>query len=172
MINFKNIEYLKSGNDKQQIAYNELIELNIFKNLEIYNPILTGTIPIEIDIEESDLDIICECKNHDVFAEKLRQLYGDKKGFKLHIKTFQGLKSTIASFRAKYFKIEVFGQNILTEKQNAYRHMLIEYKLLKENGIKFKNEIIKLKKDGLKTEAAFAKLLGIKGNPYNELLKL
>lgn len=172
MIDFKKIEYLKVGNNRQQIAYNELVELNIFNDLEIYNPILTGTIPIEIDIQKSDLDIICECKNHDVFAKRLKQLYGNKKDFKLHTKIFQGLQSTIASFYGNYFEIEVFGQNIPTEKQNAYMHMLIEHKILKEREIKFKNEIIKLKKDGLKTEAAFAKLLGIKGNPYDELLKL
>ncbi len=172
MINFTNIEYLKHGNKKQQIAYAELITLNIFNSLSKYKPILAGTIPIEIDLPESDLDIICECENHENFAEKLIKLYGKQKYFKLNSNMCKGVKSTVASFDGKNFKIEIFGQNIPSEKQNAYRHMLIEHKLLKENGIKFKNEIIKLKKNGLKTEPAFAKLLGITGNSYDELLKL
>jgi len=172
MINFKNIKYLKEGNNRQQIAFNELIELNILKDLSKYNPVLAGTIPIEIDLPESDLDIICECKNHKFFSKKIIYLYGDKNNFKISLKQFNGIKSTVASFTGKSFKIEIFGQSIPIEKQNAYRHMIIEYKLLKEKGIKFKNEIIKLKKSGLKTEPAFAKLLGISGNPYIELLKL
>ena len=172
MLDFKNIEYLKAGNKKQQLAYNELIRLKIFTDLEDYNPILTGTIPIEINIPESDLDIICECQNHDKFTEDLTKLFGKQNNFSISTKLHKGITSTIAEFTGKYFIIEIFGQNMPTEKQNAYKHMLIEHRLLEENGIIFKNEIIKLKKAGLKTEPAFAQLLGIEGNPYDELLKI
>jgi hypothetical protein len=50
--------------------------------------------------------------------------------------------------------------------------MIIESRILKEKGIDFKEKIIKLKSSGIKTEPAFAKLLGLNGNPYVELLKL
>ncbi len=50
--------------------------------------------------------------------------------------------------------------------------MITEHAILKEKGKNFKQEIIKLKASGLKTEPAFAKLLGIEGDPYEELLKL
>ncbi len=50
--------------------------------------------------------------------------------------------------------------------------MLIEYKLLLEKGEEFRKEIISLKKQGYKTEPAFAKLLGVEGNAYEGLLKL
>ncbi|WP_343330978.1 DUF4269 domain-containing protein [Polaribacter staleyi] len=56
--------------------------------------------------------------------------------------------------------------------QNAYRHMIVENKILKEKGFEFKQSIKKLKSNGTKTEPAFAKLLGLEGNPYTELLKL
>ena len=170
--NFKNIEYLKYGNERQKLAYSEIINLNIFESLKKFNPILTGTIPIGIDLPKSDLDIICECQNHSEFSELLTTLFSNQNGFKISSTKQDGIESTIAEFKTENFLFEVFGQNIPTEKQNAYRHMLVENKILLEKGLEFKQEIIKLKSSGLKTEPAFAKLLGLSGNPYVELLKL
>jgi len=171
MINFKNIEYLKFGNIRQKEAYFELKELKIFENLKKYKPILTGTIPLEIDLPESDLDIICQCTNHDEFSKLLSELFEDYNEFKIKSKKYNGVKSTIVKFKTDKFKIEVFGQSIPTNHQNAYKHMVIEYKILNEKGAEFKTEIINLKMNGLNTEASFAKLLGLEGNPYEELLK-
>lgn len=170
MHDFKNIDYLKNGNIRQQAAYKEIIRLHILTDLIEYNPILTGTIPIDIDIAESDLDIICECRNHKEFSNKIIDLYGKQKRFRIKTELYNGIKSTIAEFKGPTFNIEIFGQDIPTKEQNAYKHMMIEYKILKEKGKAFKNEIIKLKQNGMKTEPAFAQLLGIKGNPYNKLL--
>lgn len=68
------------------------------------------------------------------------------------------------------FPIEIFGQNKPTTQQNAYLHMVAEYKILQEKGEKFKQKIIELKKQGIKTEPAFGMLLGLE-NPYEDLLK-
>lgn len=172
MIDFSNIEYLKTGNPRQQLAYQELTDLNLMPLLQQYNPILAGTIPIDIDLPESDLDIICECKDHQAFAQDLVRLYGKQKDFKIYQHKHDDFLSTIANFRARHFEIEIFGQNLASTQQNAYRHMLIEHRLLEENGLAFKERIRALKAAGLKTEPAFAKLLGLSGNPYEALLKL
>lgn len=172
MIDFKNIEYLKTGNNKQKMAFKILGEIEIFDKLKKYNPILAGTIPIDIDLPESDLDIICECSNHEEFRNEITRLFSNYSNFKINKIIQNGIESSIANFYYSDFEIEIFAQNIPTHKQNAYKHMLIEHSLLLENGPKFKNEIIKLKSQGFKTEAAFAKILNIKGNPYLELLKL
>ena len=169
---FKNIEYLKQGNERQKLAFDEINKHKIFKTLEKYNPILTGTIPIEIDLPESDLDIICKCENHSEFKIYLTKKFSEKEGFKVYSKKQDGIESTIAEFKTENFLFEIFGQNIPTEKQNAYRHMIIEYRILNEKGFNFKQKIKKLKSNGLKTEPAFAKLLSLKGNPYTELLNL
>ena len=169
---FTNIEYLKSGNKRQQRAYELLTKLSIFEQLRTYKPILTGTIPIEIDLPESDLDIICECTNHGKFAQILTSLFGDMRNFKIRTSKWNGLLSTIVTFQADEFEIEVFGQNVPTQNQNAYRHMIIEHRILKEKDAVFKSEIIRLKREGIKTEPAFAKLLGLQGDPYEELLKI
>ncbi len=172
MTDFKNIEYLKIGNKRQRNAYFALHELEIFDYLKKYNPILTGTIPIDIDLPDSDLDIICECKDHNSYAKDLTDKFSKYLDFQIWRNTHHGVKSTIASFSYKGRKIEIFGQNIPTYKQNSFRHMLIERQILQEKGTEFKNQIVELKKQGIKTEPAFAKLLGLEGDPYFELLKL
>ncbi|RYD74479.1 MAG: DUF4269 domain-containing protein, partial [Sphingobacteriales bacterium] len=82
------------------------------------------------------------------------------------------LNSLKANFFINNFEFEIFGQNIHTEDQNAYRHMLVEHKILQEKGEDFRKQIIELKNQGYKTEVAFAKLLALKGDAYEELLKL
>lgn len=147
------------------------MELSVFESLALYNPILTGTIPIEIDLPESDLDIICQCSDHDEFARTVTDLYSNKEKFRLRTKAWNGLRSTIATFQSDNFEIEIFGQDCPTKNQSAYKHMVVEHKILKANNSDFKTEIIRLKQAGLKTEPAFAKLLGLAGNPYEELLR-
>lgn len=171
MIDFTNIDYLKAGNHRQQKAYAELTEISIFENLKGYQPILTGTIPLGIDIPESDLDIICQCSDHLQFAKTLNTLYSNKIGYQIRTSNSYDLESTIVTFQSGDFEIEIFGQDRPTEHQNAYRHMLVEHKILNSKNNKFRAEIIRLKTEGLKTEPAFARLLGLEGNPYEELLK-
>ncbi|MEH3111904.1 DUF4269 domain-containing protein [Pedobacter terrae] len=170
MINFLNISYLQSGNEKQKKAYQVLTDNKILEKLAPYQPILVGTIPINIDIENSDLDIICDVQDKVTFTEILTNYFQSEKGFKItKNSTFKSIK---ANFFIDDFEFEIFGQAIPTIKQNAYRHMLIEYQLLLEKGEIFRQEIIALKKQGYKTEPAFAKLLEIEGNAYEELLKV
>ena len=171
-IDFTNIEYLKRGNNQQKLAYFEIVKLGIFEKLKNYNPLLTGTIPIEIDLPESDLDIICECENHKEFSKLLIKNFGDKMDFKINVTELNGIKSTVVEFKTDNYTFEIFGQNVPTEKQNAYRHMIVEHWILEQKGTEFKNEIKILKSKGIKTEPAFAKALGLNGNPYNEILNL
>ncbi|WP_345742010.1 DUF4269 domain-containing protein [Cellulophaga baltica] len=171
-MNFRNIEYLKSGNERQKLAFSEIKKYKVLEKLKKYNPILAGTIPIEIDVPESDLDIICECQNHSEFKAYLLDQFSQKKDFKVYSILQNDIESTIAEFKTENFLFEIFGQNIPTERQDAYRHMIIERNILEEKGFEFKQKVKDLKSSGIKTEPAFAKLLGLEGNPYIELLKL
>ena len=172
MVNdFRNIDYLLRGNSAQKAAHNELTALRLFETFADFKPILTGTIPIEINIDSSDLDIVCEFKDIDHFVDYVKSQYGSMEGFGINMKEFYGIPSVVARFRGKYFDLEIFGQDVPSDQQNAYRHMLIEYRILEHFGPEFRVEIIKLKKSGYKTEPAFAKLLGIKGDPYLGLLR-
>lgn len=171
MINFKNPSYLKNGNPKQKLAYKELMDFKLFEKLSNYQPVLCGTIPIEIDTEESDLDIICQCTDLDAFTKDIELYFNTEKNFSITRKIIGSQMSVVARFQGTNFLIEIFGQNLPIEKQNAYRHMLIEAKILKKSGNNFRKRIIELKEKGMKTEPAFAKLLDLEGDPYLALLK-
>lgn len=171
MIDFTTIDYLNKGNKKQRKAYEVFTKYQIFEKLKKFSPILAGTIPIEIDVEESDLDIICEVKNENDFIEFLNQNFKDHNNFSLQKITINNEKSIVLNFMLEGFPIEIFGQNKPAIEQNAYRHMIAEYKILKERGEDFKQKIIELKKKGIKTEPAFGILLGLE-KPYEDLLKL
>lgn len=168
MINFLDISYLKTGNARQVKAYYILKNNEILNKLKAFSPILVGTIPINIDIEGSDLDIVCYVQNKEEFKHKLKLYFGNEKDFL--ISENQKYNAIKVNFFLENFEIEIFGQNIPTQEQNAYLHMLIEHKLLLEKDENFRKEIIALKKQGYKTEPAFAKLLGLRGNPYQALL--
>ncbi len=166
MIDFTSIEYLKNGNPKQQRCCTLLQELGIFEKLKTYTPLLTGTIPIEIDTDTSDLDIICEAHDYQVFDREVEQYFGNQAKFVVT----KPKTSTCIGFWYKGMEIEIYANPTPVILQNAYRHMLVEYRLLRLFGEEFKRKIIELKKGGLKTEPAFAKLLSVNGNPYDGLL--
>jgi len=168
-MDFLSIEYLKEGNERQKLAYQTLVTHQILEKLAVYHPILTGTIPINIDIENSDLDIICYWKEKREFVERLTNSFSSETAFNLRIGKSDD--SLICNFKLDNFEIEIFGQNIPTEQQNAYLHMLIEHQILQEKGESFRLKVIELKLNGYKTEPAFAKLLNLTGDPYSGLLK-
>lgn len=170
MIDFTKIDYLKNGNERQKRAYEVLTRYQIFERLKDYSPILAGTIPIEIDIEDSDLDIICEVTDFTEFEKTLSEMFSE---FDLKIEkiTVNNEQATVLNFELEEFPVEIFGQNKPATEQNAYRHMIAEYKILQEKGEDFKQKIIKLKKQGIKTEPAFGILLNLE-KPYEDLLKM
>lgn len=170
-MNFDNIKYLLYGNDRQRQAYSVLTNNQVFSKLKQFDPILVGTVPIGIDFENSDLDIICCFADKNEFNEAIKANFSNEKNFTIREQLNLDRLAIVANFFLDGFEIEIFGQNIPTKQQFAYRHMLIEYKLLSQYGENFRQKIIELKKQGYKTEPAFAIALGLSGNPYIELLK-
>ncbi|MCL3782606.1 DUF4269 domain-containing protein [Prolixibacteraceae bacterium JC049] len=171
-IDFKQIDYLQTGNAKQRLAYRTLTDNNILDILYEFDPILVGTIPINIDIENSDLDIICYIVDREYFKQHIERNFDHYSEFKIWENNTLQHHAVVASFQTDDFEIEIFGQNVPTSQQNAYRHMIIEHQLLIQNGKEFRNKVIELKQKGMKTEPAFAHILGLEGNPYEALLRL
>jgi len=171
-IDFKNIQYLKDGNSKQKLAYKVLTGNEIMQTLKEFDPILIGTIPIDIDLDNSDLDIVCQFTDKISFKNLLVSKFGNAEKFKVWENTSQESLAVVANFFIDGFEIEIFGQNIPTNLQRGYRHMIIEHKLLEMHGEKFRKRIIELKESGYKTEPAFALELGLEGDPYEALLEL
>lgn len=173
MVDFTGIDYLKDGNLKQQRVYDVLNTHSIFYKLANFNPILVGTIPINIDTNTSDLDIICYWTNKLGFINTLKSSFCNEIDFSITEKIKKNNEVVVAKFMLEEFPVEIYGQNMPTTEQNGYKHMIIEHKLLLEKGEEFRLQIINLKNQGYKTEPAFTKLLGLDStNPFDELLKL
>lgn len=174
MPDWKNPQYLLAGNSRQQRAYAVLQDLAIWTVLGPFDPVLAGTVPLAIDVSDSDLDIICEvgpgAKGQ--FWVLLEQHYGHLPEFALRQQVVGRHESIVCGFRAAGVVVEVFGQNVPTMRQNAVRHMLVEHAILQVGGVAWRVAVRGLKRQGVKTEPAFAQLLGLPGNPYEALLEL
>ncbi len=172
MTNWNDLTYLKKGNQRQRQAYAALHSLALFERLAGYGPFLAGTVPLEIDVYTSDLDILCQADDLPGFAAEVTGLFGGRRGFQIQSKQIRGVATVLARFEHAGFPIEIFAQPVPVERQNGYRHMLVEHRLLKSGGEELREDIHRLKQDGLGTEPAFAAYLGLPGDPYQAILDL
>jgi hypothetical protein len=163
---------LIAGTDRQQAAHRVLQSLHIYHVLAAYHPVLTGTIPLDIDTPESDLDIICETYDLRAFANAVTNAFGKYDRFTQQIKDVFGVASVIANFWHDGFEIEIFGQAKPVIDQNAYRHLQVESRLLAIGGDPVKTAIRRLKQGGMKTEPAFSEYFGLQDDPYKTLMRL
>lgn len=169
---FFDIRYLLNGSEVQKSGYNALISIDIFDILHEFNPVLAGTLPLDIFIKGSDLDIICNVADLAAFEKIMITYFSKYANFEIDIKEVKGINSIISRFHTQDFEFEIFGQPIPTHYQLAFRHLLIEDKILQMKDEAFKSKIIGLKLAGLKTEPAFAQLLNLHGDPYESLLNV
>lgn len=172
MNEWRNIDDLIHGTTVQKEVYNLLLELDIMNLLKDYNPLLVGTIPLGIQVEGSDLDIICEVYDPMKFKALVVRYFGAMEGFVSESRVVQGIPRTKINFMVKGWPIELFGQPRRTELQNGYLHMIVEAEILAQMDDDFREQIILLKTNGWKTEPAFARALGLEGDPYEALLEL
>ncbi|MEK4344651.1 DUF4269 domain-containing protein [Paenibacillus sp. FSL P4-0184] len=172
MNDWRNIDDLIHGTAVQKEVYNLLLELDIMNLLKDYNPLLVGTIPLGIQVEGSDLDIICEVYDPMKFKALVVRYFGAMEGFVSESRVVQGIPRTKINFMVKGWPIELFGQPRRTELQNGYLHMIVEAEILAQMDDDFRERIILLKSSGCKTEPAFAKAMGLEGDPYEALLEL
>lgn len=139
--------------------------------LASYHPVLCGTIPISIDINNSDLDIVMEVHNFDDFEKKVQYSFVCYEEFTIKRKIIRNIPTIKANFLFEGFKFELFGQPQPARHQYAYKHMIVEHTLLMQLP-HIRKDVIHLKEQGIKTEPAFVKVLGIDGDPYEQLIVL
>lgn len=172
MENWCDLSALQAGTARQQAAERVLLRLNVFGRLRRYSPLLAGTIRLDVDVPSSDLDVICKVDDLAAFEREVHAHFGTEANFRIKRRVIHGLESVIANFDADQFTVEIFGQSRLIEAQNAYRHMVVEARLLEIGGVAARDAVRALKRSGLKTEPAFAAYFRIKGDPYQALLDL
>jgi hypothetical protein len=166
------IKHLREGGARQRNAYRLLAELAIMEVLQPYAPLVVGTIPIGIDLPESDIDIICEVHDFEAFEQLVRERYSAMQQFQCSQRSVLGMMRIVACFSYGGERFELFGQPVPTNEQNGYRHMVVEHKILTIMGAEAGLRIKQLKSQGLKTEPAFGILLELEGDPYRQLIEM
>ena len=171
---YHDLGYLRAGSLRQQRAHATLAAAGLWPLLRAYGPVLAGTVPLGIDTPASDLDVLCEvpAAAQEAFGELLRARFGAQPGFRLAQRTIGGHATTVVGFRYEAEELEVFGQALPTAQQHGWRHLLVEHAVLVAGGEAWRAAVRALKQQGLKTEPAFAQLLGLPGDPYAALLAL
>ena len=145
--------------------------LDLLRVLAEFDPIVIGTPPLGIATKSSDIDIACSAPDSDKFAHVAHRAFGERQAFSIKTPAHLPDPAIIASFVAMGWEIEIFCQKIATENQWGVRHFHIEKRLLAlRSGLI--ERIVDLKQGGMKTEPAFASVLGLTGDPYEALLEL
>lgn len=96
---------------------------------------------------------------------------GDRVGFRMH-QWVGGGRPLIAAFFENGWPFEIFAAAEPVAEQAGWRHFLVERRLLAIGGARFRAAVMALRGEGVKTEPAFARVLGIEGDPYAALLGL
>jgi hypothetical protein len=171
---WRSLRYLRTGSPRQQQAYATLEASGLWPLLSEFSPVLAGTVPLGIDIAGSDLDVLCAVPEaaQTRFAALLRAHFGVQPDFRLAQRRIGGHATTVCGFRYESEEIEVFGQALPVAQQHGWRHLLVERAVLAAGGETWRTAVRALKRRGLKTEPAFAQLLGLPGDPYAALLTL
>jgi ribosomal protein S18 acetylase RimI-like enzyme len=146
----------------------------LFRALAPYTPTLVGTFPLGLAVEGSDLDVACACapgpSGLDDFERRVRALPGAAAAVFARVATEP--PAVTAQLAWDGVPIEIFGQPVPVTAQHGFRHMIVEGRLLAIGGDALRDRVRARKQAGAKTEPAFARVLGLEGDPYAALLAL
>lgn len=78
--------------------------------LQDFDPIVVGTIPIGIDIDSSDLDIICFWQDQHFFNQKLADNFMIFEAFQIRAVTISNESTTVANFRVDHLEFEILDK--------------------------------------------------------------
>jgi hypothetical protein len=152
--------------------YRQAIDrLGILAVLRDHDPHVAGTLPLGIDIPGSDIDILCHAPDADAFARLVWAAFGAQARFS--IRQWTGAeRPVIAQFEAHGWAFELFGHASPVAQQRGWRHFQVERRLLALGGAPFRQAVMERRRQGAKTEPAFARSLCLDGDPYAALLEI
>lgn len=158
--------------EKNNFIYKRVSDSRILSVLKEFDPLIAGTFPLELNNKDSDVDLILNCNDLKLLSQILNESYGNLEDFKEDNLSVRNIPSYIANFSFESVKFEIFAQDKPSVQQRAYVHFQTQEQLLKLGGQKLKNEVLKLRNDGLKTEEAFCKALNLTGDVFNRISNL
>ncbi|MGF6310728.1 hypothetical protein ABIB82_004919 [Bradyrhizobium sp. i1.8.4] len=143
----------------------------VMERLEPFDPRIVGTLPLDLAVPGSDIDIVCHASDPNAFADIVWTHYQSAGDFVLYRWT-SGTRPVVARFVWDGWPFELFGDQCPVEQQSGWIHFEVERRLLALDDGRLRRAVGKSRAGGLKTEPAFAAALGIPGDPYRGLLEL
>ena len=145
--------------------------MGVLPELAAFDPHVVGTPPLGLDLPTSDIDIVCFAPEPDAFTRAVWTAFSKNAEFRMWQKI--GLdQPVVASFAGAGWTIELFGQSSPISEQYGWRHFRVEQRLLALGSEALRDAVMAQRSTGMKTEPAFAALLGLEGDPYQALLCL
>jgi hypothetical protein len=145
--------------------------IRAFDHLAPFDPLLIGTFPLGLTVPGSDLDIACHMPDPASARAKLGRAFGQCAGFRESLSRRGGVPTLVVGFEAGGHAVEIFGQPVPAMAQFGHRHLRAEHLLLWRHGAALRAAVLALKRRGMKTEAAFARALGLPaGDAYRQVL--
>lgn len=170
---FLTMAYLRSGTSEQRAAARMLDALELDSLVTAREWALAGTIPIDLAVDGSDLDVLIRADDPAAAREELRARFRNRPGFASWPHSREA-DTWCLSFDAEGVPVEFFVQDVPVAEQRAFRHMVAEAALLEAHGPWLRERVRELKRAGIKTEPAFVQALGLElgkdGDPYLALL--
>ncbi len=164
--------YLKEGNETQKKLFDDLETWKILKSLHGFKPTVVGTIPLGVDLPNSDVDILTKFNLPSHLVKICYAKFRNFEKFHLEEKNIHGEPTILVKFKTRLFHYEIFGQKIEPNLQEGFIHMKVEERILNLATKSFRDKVLELKRGGMKTEPAFSQLLGLHGDPYKRISEL
>ncbi len=156
----------------ERIGWREVLDrLDLIATLSPFDPHVAGTPPLGLDLLSSDIDVLCHAVDGSAFTDCLWSHGSTRSDFRIH-QWIGDERAIVASFRAFGWKVEIFGSAQPVAHQLGWRHFEIERRLLEAGGVRLRDRVMARRHEGMKTEPAFAAVLGLPGDPYEALLRL
>lgn len=146
----------------------------LFSALAPFDPTLVGTFPLGLRTTTSDIDVACHALDLGAFEARLDRFLAEA-GIAPQRRTRAPFvpEASVTGFVVGGVEVEVFAQAVPVHAQNGFRHMAVEARLLAIGGGELCRRVRAAKEAGMKTEPAFAWVLGlVTDDPYRALLDL
>ena len=155
-----------------RMDYREALEASgVLELLKSFDPRVVGTLPLDLALESSDIDIVCAARDPNAFAELVWQACRSFEGFRI-FRWREKRRPVVARFVFAGWPFELFADPRPVDQQGAWRHFEVERRLLAMDDGRLRAAVWRLRRAGLKTEPAFAQALELAGDPYEAMLFL
>jgi ribosomal protein S18 acetylase RimI-like enzyme len=145
----------------------------LLRDLAPFSPTLVGTYPLGLQVDGSDLDIACTADDLDAFERALQAILAELGCTPTRLERVPlAPEAVVAELVWEGLPVEIFCQSVPIHAQAGFRHLVIEGQLLVLGGELLRERVRALKRAGVKTEPAFAQVLGLRDDPYAAVLAL